>query len=302
MNDAVSFIRGLAEMRDRNAEWAEAAVRQAASLTARVALEQKVIDVVATDLQDLLRQLDGRKVKTRYGLVQLSTRGLATEEFVSDWRTKLLEHLDQSECRLPAHARGRVLGCCWKVTTQAPSCLGWSAQFVCCWRCTRFRFSSVNYAGLALIVLGIALIVGEAFAPSFGRAGRRRHRRVYDRLDHAVRGRGARISHRTGFDRRHRAGSCDRDAVDRGPVHASPTHTCRDRRRAVAPGARNRARGFRQPPGVSIFTVRSGMRRDANAGHEGRAFESAVGRWLDAGSRAERGINHQATRIELCTS
>src|SRR5688500_2376814 len=93
INDAVSYIRGLAELRDRNAEWAEQAVREAVSLTASDARKQKVIDLIAGDLQDLLRQIDGRSVRTQFGTVELSTEGIVIEEFTADWRTQLLSVL-----------------------------------------------------------------------------------------------------------------------------------------------------------------------------------------------------------------
>ena len=170
VNDAVSFIRGLAELRDRNADWAEAAVRQSVSLTARAALEQNVIDVVATDLQDLLRQLDGRKVKTRYGVVQLSTQGLATEEFIADWRTKLLSIVTNPNVAyllMLAGVYGLLLEG-YNPGSVAPGVVGAVCLLLALYA---FQILSVNYAGLALIALGIALIVGEAFAPSFGALG-----------------------------------------------------------------------------------------------------------------------------------
>lgn len=170
VNDAVSFIRGLAELRDRNADWAEAAVRQAASLTARVALEQNVIDVVALDLQDLLRQLDGRKVKTRHGVVQLSTQGLATEEFTADWRTKLLSIVTNPNVAyllMLAGVYGLLLEG-YNPGSFAPGVVGAVCLLLALYA---FQILSVNYAGLALIALGIALIVAEAFAPSFGALG-----------------------------------------------------------------------------------------------------------------------------------
>ncbi|MBV8497073.1 MAG: nodulation protein NfeD, partial [Gammaproteobacteria bacterium] len=79
VNDAVAYIRGLAELRGRNADWAEQAVRGAASLSSSAALEQKVIDVIARDLPDLLTRIDGREVKLATGTVKLATRGLAIE-------------------------------------------------------------------------------------------------------------------------------------------------------------------------------------------------------------------------------
>jgi membrane-bound serine protease (ClpP class) len=170
VNDAVSYIRGLAEMRDRNADWAEAAVREAVSLTARAALEQKVIDVIAVDLQDLLRQLDGRKVKTRYGVVQLATQGLATEEFTADWRTKLLSILTNPNVAYLLMLAG-IYGLLLEGYNPggfAPGVIGALCLLLALYA---FQILSVNYAGLALIALGIALIVAEAFAPSFGALG-----------------------------------------------------------------------------------------------------------------------------------
>jgi len=170
VNDAVSLIRGLAELRDRNADWGEAAVRQAVSLTARAALEQKVIDVVATDLQDLLRQLDGRQVKTRYGVVQLATKDLVSEEFKADWRTKLLSIVTNPNVAyllMLAGVYGLLLEG-YNPGSFAPGVFGAVCLLLALYA---FQILSVNYAGLALIALGIALILAEAFAPSFGALG-----------------------------------------------------------------------------------------------------------------------------------
>ena len=90
INDAVAYIRGLAELRGRNADWAEHAVRGAASLSATAALQQKVIDVVARDIPDLLTQIDGREVKIGDHPMKLATRDLAIQRVKPDWRTELL--------------------------------------------------------------------------------------------------------------------------------------------------------------------------------------------------------------------
>ncbi|WP_206606185.1 NfeD family protein [Steroidobacter cummioxidans] len=170
VNDAVSFIRGLAELRGRNADWGEAAVRHAVSLTARVALEKKVIDIVATDLPDLLHQLDGRKVKTRYGVVQLATQGIVTEEFTADWRTKLLSIVTNPNVAYLLMLAG-IYGLLLEGFNPggfAPGVVGAVCLLLALYA---FQILSVNYAGLALIALGTALIVAEAFAPSFGALG-----------------------------------------------------------------------------------------------------------------------------------
>jgi membrane-bound serine protease (ClpP class) len=170
VNDAVSLIRGLAELRERNADWAEAAVREAVSLTARAALEQKVIDVVAIDLQDLLRQLDGRKVKTRYGVVQLATKDLVSEEFTADWRTKVLSIVTNPNVAYLLMLVG-VYGLLLEGYNPGSFAPGVAGAVCLLLALYAFQILSVNYAGLALIALGIALIVAEAFAPSFGALG-----------------------------------------------------------------------------------------------------------------------------------
>lgn len=166
INDAVSYIRGLAELRDRNAEWAEQAVREAVSLTASAARKQNVIDLIAGDLQDLLRQIDGRSVRTQFGTVELDTQGIVIEEFIADWRTQLLSVLTNPNVAyllmlagiygllLEGYNPGAIL----------PGVVGATSLLLALYA---FQVLSVNYAGVALMALGVALIIGEAFAPSF---------------------------------------------------------------------------------------------------------------------------------------
>ena len=170
VNDSIAYIRGLAELRGRNADWAESAVRSATSLTASAALEQKVIDIVAADLPDLLRQADGRTVKTSTGEVTLATQGLVIERVEADWRTKVLAVITNPNVAyllmlvgvygllLEGYNPGAIL----------PGVVGAIAILLALYA---FQVLSVNYAGLALIVLGIVLMIAEAFAPSFGVLG-----------------------------------------------------------------------------------------------------------------------------------
>lgn len=170
INDSIAYIRGLAELRSRNADWAESAVRSAASLTASAALEQKVIDVIAVDVPDLLRRIDGRTVKVSTGEVRLKTAGLAVEHVEADWRTKLLAVLTN-----PNVAYLLMLGGIYGLLLEGynpgailPGVVGAICLLLALYA---FQVLSVNYAGLGLILLGIALIVAEAFAPSFGSLG-----------------------------------------------------------------------------------------------------------------------------------
>ncbi|NLG75060.1 MAG: nodulation protein NfeD, partial [Xanthomonadaceae bacterium] len=170
INDSIAYIRGLAELRGRNAEWAESAVRSAASLSARAALEQNVIDVVAEDIDDLMQQIDGRTVKVSTGQIQLATSGLGIERIEIDWRTQLLSVITNPNVAyllmligvygllLEGYNPGAIL----------PGVVGGICLLLALYA---FQVLSVNYAGLALMVLGVSLIIAEAFAPSFGALG-----------------------------------------------------------------------------------------------------------------------------------
>ena len=170
VNDAVAYIRGLAEMRGRNADWAESAVRTAASLSAHAAREQNVIDVIAVDLPDLLRQIDGRKVKTLAGVVELATSGAAVERVEAGWRIQLLAALTNPNVAYLL-LLGGVFGLLlegYHPGTLVPGIVGAICLLLALYA---FQLLSVNYAGLGLMLLGLALILAEAFVPSFGALG-----------------------------------------------------------------------------------------------------------------------------------
>jgi membrane-bound serine protease (ClpP class) len=170
VNDAVAYIRGLAELRGRNAEWAEQAVRGAASLSSSAALQQKVIDVVARDLPDLLSQIDGREVKLGQTSVRLETHGLALAWLKPDWRTRLLAVITH-----PTVAYGLMLIGIYGLLLEGynpgamlPGVVGVISLLLALFA---FQILSVNYAGLALVALGIGMIIAEFFLPTFGSLG-----------------------------------------------------------------------------------------------------------------------------------
>jgi membrane-bound serine protease (ClpP class) len=170
VNDAVAYIRGLAELRGRNADWAEQAVRGAASLTASAALQQKVIDLIARDLPDLLARLDGREVRLGDGTVKLATRDLAVVNVKPDWRTELLAVITN-----PTVAYGLMLIGIWGLLLEGynpgavlPGVVGSICLLIALFA---FQILSVNYAGLALLVLGTAMIIAEFFFPTYGSLG-----------------------------------------------------------------------------------------------------------------------------------
>jgi len=170
VNDAVAYIRGLAELRGRNADWAEQAVRGAASLTASAALQQKVIDLVARDLPDLLARIDGREVRVEDRTVKLATRDLTVVREKPDWRTELLAVITN-----PTVAYGLMLIGIWGLLLEGynpgavlPGVVGSICLLIALFA---FQILSVNYAGLALLVLGTAMIIAEFFFPTYGSLG-----------------------------------------------------------------------------------------------------------------------------------
>lgn len=170
VNDAIAYIRGLAELRGRNVEWAEAAVREGASLPADEALAAGVVDLVAEDLPGLLRALDGRKVKLRTQDVQLQTTGLVLHEVETDWRTELLALLTNPNVAYLLMLIG-IYGLLLEGYNPGAVVPGVVGAICLLLALFAFQVLSVNYAGLALIALGVVLIVAESFVPSFGALG-----------------------------------------------------------------------------------------------------------------------------------
>jgi membrane-bound serine protease (ClpP class) len=170
VNDAAAYLRGLAQSRGRNAEWAERAVREAVSLSADEALAKGVIEIVATDVDDLLRQLDGRTVKTATGERRLETRGIVVERFEPDARTRVLAVITNPSIAYILLLVG-IYGILFEFYSPGfvlPGVVGAICLVVALFG---LHLLPVSYAGLALILLGIAFMVGEAFLPSFGTLG-----------------------------------------------------------------------------------------------------------------------------------
>ncbi len=170
VNDAVAYIRSLAELRGRNVQWAEAAVRGAASLPADEAKAQGVVDLVANDLPELLRALDGRTVKLKSRETTLRTAGIVLRDVQPDWRTKLLSLITNPNVAYLLMLIG-IYGLLlegYNPGTVLPGVVGAISLLLALFA---FQVLSVNYAGLALIALGVVLIVAESFVPSFGSLG-----------------------------------------------------------------------------------------------------------------------------------
>jgi membrane-bound serine protease (ClpP class) len=170
VNDAVAYIRSLAELRGRNADWAERAVREAATLTASAALKERVIDLIANDVDDLLAQVDGRTVKTPAGEVRLETKGVRIVELKPDWKMQIMQVISDPNVALILLMIGiyGILFEFWNPGAVAPGVIGGICLLV---GLAALSFLPVSYAGLALLILGVALMVAEAFMPSFGIVG-----------------------------------------------------------------------------------------------------------------------------------
>lgn len=170
VNDAVAYIRSLAEMRGRNADWAEKAVRQAASLSSEQALEQGVIDLMAKDIADLLQQIDGRVVEVNNVEVTLQTTDLEIETFEPDWRNRLLAVITNPNVAYILMLLG-IYGLFFELANPGfvlPGVIGGICLLLALYA---MQVLPVNFAGVALILLGIAFMVAELFMPSFGILG-----------------------------------------------------------------------------------------------------------------------------------
>lgn len=170
LEDAVSYIRGLAQRHGRNADWAEEAVREAVNLGAEEAQDKQVVDVVAANLSDLLVQIDGRTVRMADGERTLQTAGLKLVRADPDWRTRLLSVITDPNVAYFLMIIG-FYGIIFELSNPGaifPGVIGAISLILALFA---FQVLSVNYAGLALILLGLAFIVGEAFMPSFGILG-----------------------------------------------------------------------------------------------------------------------------------
>jgi len=170
LNDAIAYIRGLAERYGRNADWAEDAVVNAATLTATDALEQNVIEFVAENRSDLLQQINGYEVEIESETVALDTSEVIIDAYEPNWRIKILSAIANPEIVLLLGIIG-LYGLMyegWNPGAIVPGVVGVICLLLAAYA---LQVLPVNYAGLALIIVGLALMTAEAFAPSFGALG-----------------------------------------------------------------------------------------------------------------------------------
>ena len=170
VNDAIAYIRSLAALNGRNADWAADAVRSAVSLPAADALSLHVIDVIADDIPDLLRQIDGRTVKVAGKPERLATAGLDIVAVPPDWRTELLALVTNPNVAfilLLIGVYGLILEF-FNPGAVAPGLIGAISLFVALYA---LALLPINYAGAALVLIGIGLMIAEAHIGAFGAIG-----------------------------------------------------------------------------------------------------------------------------------
>jgi len=170
VNDAAAYIRGLAEMHGRNQDWAEKAVREAASLQASEALKLNVIDLMAADMNELLQKINGREVSVNDKTITLDTEGLIVRELAPDWRSRLLSVITNPNIAYILMLVG-IYGLILEFSNPGSIVPGTVGAISLLLALYALQLLPINYAGIGLILLGIALMIGEAFQPSFGILG-----------------------------------------------------------------------------------------------------------------------------------
>lgn len=170
VNDAVAYIRSLAQLRGRNGDWAEQSVREGVSLSAADALEAGVIDLVADSTADLLAQLDGRQVSVGETTVTLRTASAPVVHQPMDWRSEFLSVITNPNIAyilLLVGIYGLVIEF-YNPGVGLPGIVGAISLLIALYA---LQMLPISYAGMGLILLGIALMAAEALAPSFGVLG-----------------------------------------------------------------------------------------------------------------------------------
>jgi membrane-bound serine protease (ClpP class) len=169
-SDAAAYIRSLAQLRGRNAEWGEKAVLDAASLSATEAREQNVVELIATDVPALLQQLEGRKIDLAGGEVVLRTTAAPVVAWSPDWHDRLLSVITNPAIALILMMVG-MYGMFFEFSNPGLVFPGVAGAICLLLAAYAFHLLPVNYAGLALIIVGIGFIVAEVFLPAYGSLG-----------------------------------------------------------------------------------------------------------------------------------
>ena len=170
VNDAVAYLQSLAELRGRNVDWAEKTVRDGDNLRASAALEQNVIDLVVPNLAVLLQELDGREVEVGDAVHTLATAEAELVMVETDWRHELLSVITD-----PSIAYGLLIIGVYLLMLEFynPGTFFAAVTGIICLLLGAYglQMLPVNYAGLALIAVGIGMLILEVMTPTYGVLG-----------------------------------------------------------------------------------------------------------------------------------
>lgn len=170
IEDATAYIRGLAQLRDRNVEWAEKAVREAVSLSASEAAEINVVDLVAEDIRDLLAQVDGRTLAVPLGEVTLATEGAELIAIDPDWRNRFLSTITNPSVAYILMLLG-IYGLLLEFYNPGFMIPGVTGAISLLLALYAFHLLPISYVGMGLILLGVGFMTAEMMMPSFGILG-----------------------------------------------------------------------------------------------------------------------------------
>ena len=169
-NFTASFSESIAQRRGRNTEWAIQAVRKSVSITEKEALRKNVIDIVATNIEDLLKQADGRKVDIAGQQQELSLKDAQIVRYEMSLKQKIINAIADPNISYLLMMAG-ILGLYMEFSHPGVFFPGVAGAICLLLAFASFQLLPINYAGLILMLLGVALLVGEAFFPSFGVLG-----------------------------------------------------------------------------------------------------------------------------------
>jgi membrane-bound serine protease (ClpP class) len=170
INDASAYIKALADRHGRNGDWAVKAVRESVSLSAKEALEIGVIDVIASDINDLLAKIDGHEVAMNGYRQTLATKNMTVTDLEPGWRYRVLSVISDPNVAYLLFLLG-IYGLIYELANPGFLLPGVAGGISLMLALYAFQILPINYAGLALIILGLVFLVSEAFLPSFGSLG-----------------------------------------------------------------------------------------------------------------------------------
>jgi membrane-bound serine protease (ClpP class) len=170
INDAMAYIKSLAELNERNVSWAVEAVKEGKSISAKDALRYGVIDLMAENTNELLNKLEGRSVTVSGKSITLRTEGVIILNFEADWKTKFLSIITDPNIAYMLLLIA-IYGIFFELMNPGaifPGVIGVISGVIALYALNMIPF---NYAGLLLIILGIAFMVAEVFIMGFGILG-----------------------------------------------------------------------------------------------------------------------------------